>query len=297
MDKIESMRIFVKSADTLSFVEASRQLNLSPPAVTRAIALLEHTLGAKLFIRTTRHVRLTDVGRRFYHDSKRIIDDIDQAEAQARGVHQSPQGKLSVTAPVLFGQQHIMPIVTDYLTQYPQVDVDTHFYDRNSHLLEEGLDVAIRIGHLQDSSMYAVNVGHVKRITCASHHYLSHNGIPQEPQDLINHEIIQASTVESSATWHYGDNQQVKVTPRLRCNQNSAALSATLAGFGITRLMSYQVGEHIAHDRLVPVLEAFDNDELPVNVVYLEGRHNNSKVRSFVELAVEKLRENPYIHA
>lgn len=297
MDKIESMRIFLKTADTLSFVETSRLLNLSPPAITRAIAQLEHSLTAKLFIRSTRHVRLTDVGLRFYHDAKRIIEDLEQAEAQARGQHQSPQGKLSITAPVLFGQQHVIPIVIDYLQQHPQVDIDAQFYDRNSHLLEEDLDIAIRIGPLRDSSMYAVHVGHVKRITCASPAYLSKHGIPETPQALAKHEIIQASTVETSATWRYGDKQQVKVSPRLCCNQNSAALTAAISGFGITRLMSYQVGEQIAHGKLMPVLEAFDSELLPVSVVYLEGRRNNNKIRSFVELAVKKLRENPYIHA
>jgi DNA-binding transcriptional LysR family regulator len=172
MDKLETMRVFVEVAECQSFVGASRKLDLSPPTVTRSIAQLEHTLGVRLFNRTTRNIRLTDAGARFFTDAKRILDDLAQAEAAASGSYATPKGALSVTAPVLFGQKYIAPILTEYLRKNSEVEVRAAFYDRVSNILDEGLDVAIRIGHLKDSSMFATQVGSIQRILCASPEYL-----------------------------------------------------------------------------------------------------------------------------
>jgi DNA-binding transcriptional LysR family regulator len=298
MDKLEAMRVFVEVAECRSFVTASRQLGLSAPAVTRSIAQLERALGVRLFNRTTRHVRLTDSGARFYEDAKRILEEVEQAVATASGSYAEPKGVLSVTAPVLFGQKHIMPIVTEYLQNNPSVTVRALFYDRVSNILDEGLDVAIRIGHLKDSSIYATQVGSVQRVVCASPAYLKKHGMPRHPSDLAVHEIIHASTVEPSTTWRFeskGGTETVKVSPRLHCSQNGAAISAARQGLGITRLMSYQVGEEFKNGTLERILRDYESQPLPVNIIHLEGRQANAKIRSFIDLAVARLRANPYI--
>lgn len=299
MDKLETMRVFIEVAECKSFVAASRRLELSAPAVTRSIAQLETLLGVRLFSRTTRHVRLTDSGARFYEDARRILDDIDQAMAAASGSYTEPKGVLSVTAPVLFGQIHVVPILTEYLQQNPSVTVKAAFYDRISNLLDEGLDVAIRIGHLKDSSIYATPVGNVQRLVCASPEYLQKKGSPRHPADLANHEIIQASTVESSSTWQFESSAgkvSVKVNPRLHCSQNGAAIAAARQGLGITRLMSYQIGEELKNGSLIRILRDYETKPLPVNIIHLEGRQANAKVRSFIDLAVARIRANPYIN-
>ncbi|MCB1693824.1 MAG: LysR family transcriptional regulator [Pseudomonadales bacterium] len=298
MDKFEAMRVFVEVAESRSFVAASRALGLSAPAVTRSVAQLEASLGVRLFNRTTRLVRLTDAGARFLEDTTRILEEVEQAEATASGSYAEPRGILSVTAPVLFGQKHIVPIVTEYLQVNPQVTARTYFYDRISNILDEGLDVAIRIGELQDSSLYATQVGSVQRVVCASPDYLKQHGTPRRPSELAKHQIIQASTVEATPAWRFESArgiETVKFTPRLQCNQNGAAIEAATRGLGITRLMSYQVGEELKRGTLKRILRAYETKPLPVSIVYLEGRQANAKIRTFVELAVERLRANPYI--
>lgn len=298
MNKLEAMRIFVAVAESKSFVAASRRLDLSAPTVTRAIAQLEHALDVRLFNRTTRHVRLTDSGDRYFADARRILEEIEQAEASAAGSYIEPKGVLSVTAPVLFGQKHIVPIVSEYLEHNPAVTLRALFYDRVSNILDEGIDVAIRIGHLKDSSLYATHVGSVKRVVCAAPEYLEKYGTPKNPSELASHTIIQASTVEQSATWNFESaqgNVAVKVTPRLQCSQNGAAISAVRQGLGITRVMSYQVGEELKNGSLVRILGDYESRPLPVSIIYLEGRQANAKIKTFVDLAVSRLRENPYI--
>ncbi len=298
MDKFDAMRIFVEVAEANSFVAASRKLDLSAPAVTRAIARLEKVLGVQLFNRTTRHIRLTDTGARFFDDAKRILEDLEQAEAMANGSYIQPKGELTITAPVLFGQMHITPILTEYLQANPAVTANALFFDRISNLIDEGMDIAIRIGPLKDSSLYATRVGHVQRIVCASPEYLKEYGTPEHPSELTEHRIIQATTVEPSTSWRFSSPKgkvSVKVTPRMNCCQNGAAICAASHGFGITRLMSYQVGEELKAGVLQRILKDFEMDPLPVNIVYLGGQKANAKIRSFIDLAVERLRANPFI--
>lgn len=299
MDKLEAIRVFVQAAECQSFVAASRKLDLSPPAVTRSIAQLEHTLGVRLFNRTTRLVRLTDSGARFFDDAKRILEDLEQAEAAASGSYATPKGTLSVTAPVLFGQKHVAPILTEYLQHNPEVEVRAAFYDRVGNILEEGIDVAIRIGHLKDSSMFATQVGSINQVICGSPEYFEKNGTPENPAELANHEIILASTVEPSTNWRFEfskEKMSVKVSPRLHCNQNAIAIEAAKQGFGITRLMSYQVGDEFKAGTLKRILRDYETEPLPVSIIHLEGRQANAKIRSFIDLAVERLRANPFIN-
>ncbi|MCW8881111.1 MAG: LysR family transcriptional regulator [Sedimenticola sp.] len=298
MDKLEAMRVFIEVAECKSFVAASRKLDVSAPAVTRSIAQFETTLGVRLFNRTTRHVRLTDSGARFYEDAKRILEDVDQTVAAISGSYAEPKGVLSITAPVLFGEIHVTPILTEYLQQNPSVSVRAVFYDRIGNLLDEGLDIAIRIGHLKDSSIYAIPVGSVHRVLCASPIYLEKHGTPSHPSDLANHQIIQASTVEPSTTWEFESStgkESAKIIPRLRCSQNGAAIAAARQGFGITRLMSYQVGEELKNGSLTRILRDYETKPLPVSIIHLEGRQAHAKIRSFIDLAVARLRSNPYI--
>lgn len=298
MDKLEAMRVFVEVTQANSFVAASRKLGISAPAVTRSIAQLEKALGARLFNRTTRHVRLTDSGIRFYQDAKRILEDVDQSIAAVSGSYSEPKGVLSITAPVLFGQLHVTSVISEYLQQNTSVSVRAAFYDRVSNLLDEGLDIAIRIGQLKDSSIYAIPVGSVHRVLCASPQYIEKHGSPKHPDELVNHEIIQASTVEPSTTWQFESatgKASIKVTPRLQCSQNGAAIQAAKQGFGITRLMSYQVGEELKNGSLTRLLANYQPAPLPVSIVHLEGRQAHAKIRSFIDLAVARLRANPFI--
>ena len=257
MDKLQSMRVFIEIAECQSFVKASQHLGLSAPAVTRAIAHLESRLGAKLFTRTTRHVRLTDAGQRFLGDAKRILDDVDEAEAAVSGSYLDPAGTITITAPILFGRKYVIPIIVEYLEKNPAVSVKLLLLDRITHLMEEGLDLAIRIGHLQESSLYALRVGSVQRVTCGAPAYFAQHGVPKHPQDLAHHEIIFPSSNESAHHWKFSDanNNTVKLSPRFSCNQNDGAIGVTKLGWGITRAMSYQVAEELSTGELQRVLE------------------------------------------
>jgi len=300
VDKFQTMQVFVEVAKQGSFVAASHQLGISAPATTKAIATLEGRLGVKLFNRTTRHVRLTESGMRFLQDAQQILEQLAEAEGAVRGVYAQPSGTLTITAPVLFGSLHIMPIVVEYLALYPEVNVRTLFYDRVTNLLEEEIDVAIRIGQLKDSNLYATQVGSVKRIVCGSPDYFKINGTPETPQALTEHKIIFPTTYEVTRSWQFNDNGNslsVKLSPHLVCNHNAAALNACVMGAGITRLMSYQAGEALAQGTLKRILTHYEEDDLPVSVMHVEGRKANAKIRTFIDLVVERLRANKMIQA
>ncbi|TYC62487.1 LysR family transcriptional regulator [Marinobacter sp. BW6] len=299
MDKIALMRIFVEAAERESFVGASQRLDMSAPAVTRAIARLEDSLSVRLFNRTTRRVRLTESGARYYGDAKRILEEIEEVESALVGVYREPKGVLSVTAPVLFGRKYIVPILTEFLERHPEVKVKAIFFDRISNILDEGHDVAIRIGNLKDSGQFAVRVGNVQKVVCGSPDYLNKHGVPNHPADLADHQIIQSSAVEPSTTWWFhsdGGRVSVRVFPRLQFNQNDSAISAVRCGYGITRLMSYQVGEEFQSGSLVRILQAYEAEPIPINIVHLEGLRASAKVRSFVDLVKERLKNNPLIN-
>ncbi|MFY3772928.1 LysR family transcriptional regulator [Marinobacter salsuginis] len=299
MDKIVLMRIFVTAAESESFVGAGQRLDMSAPTVTRAIAQLESSLGVRLFNRTTRRVRLTESGNRYYQDAKRILEEIEDVESALVGVYREPKGVLSVTAPVLFGRKYIVPILIEFLDRHPEIKVKAVFYDRVSNILDEGLDVAIRIGNLKDSSQFAVRVGNVQKVVCGSPDYLSKHGVPSHPADLADHQIIQSSAVEPSTNWWFeasGGKTSVRVSPRLQFNQNDSAISAVKSGYGITRLMSYQVGEEFQAGSLVRILQEHEAEPIAINIVYLEGSKASAKIRSFVDLAKEKLQNNLLIN-
>ncbi|RYY77158.1 MAG: LysR family transcriptional regulator [Gammaproteobacteria bacterium] len=291
MDRFSELQIFAAVVENESFSAGARKLGISSPVATRAIADLESRLGIKLLNRTTRYVRVTDAGKRYFEDTKRLLSDLADADEAATGINGEPSGQLAITAPVLFGKMFVLPGIVDYLKRYPKMDVSALFLDRVVNLLEEGLDVGIRIGELADSSMHALRVGTVRRVVCAAPEYIALHGAPQTPNDLLHHTIITANGLNHSSEWKFS-NLSIRVRPRLSFSTNDAAIEAALSGFGITRLLSYQLAPYLADGRLKPLLIDADNRELPIHIIYREGRYASAKIRNFVDLMAERLRND-----
>lgn len=295
MDRFYQMSVFVTVAETESFAGGARKLGMSPPAVTRAVAALEEELGVKLLNRTTRYVRATDAGQRYLEDARRILAEVQEADEVAAGINSEPRGHLTITAPVLFGKLFVMPSIVGFLERYPDVEVAALFLDRVVNMLEEGVDVGIRIGALPDSTMRAIRVGQVRRVLCASPDYLARRGIPQTPEDLLQHQLIAASSISPTVEWKFGDddsNKAVRIKPRLTVTSNDAAIAAAVQHAGITRLLSYQVASHLASGELKVVLSEFEPKPLPIHVVHREGRHGSAKIRAFVDFVAQALKAN-----
>lgn len=298
MDRFHLMSVFVAVAETEGFAAGARRLRMSPPAVTRAVAALEEQLGVKLFNRTTRYVRTTEAGQRYLTDARRILADLDAANEAAAGINAEPRGHLTITAPEMFGRMHVMPGIIDYLERYPGTEVSAVFLDRVVNLLEEGIDVGIRIGELPDSSMQALRVGSVRLVLCASPDYLKRNGNPQHPQELLKHSIITSSAGGNTADWQF---QQLKnswsqrLQPRLMVTKNDAAIAAAVQGLGITRLLSYQIAPQIATGKLQSILDDFEPPPQPIHIVHREGRYSSTRVRAFIDLLAERLRADQSI--
>lgn len=299
MDQIHLMNVFVAVGEEEGFAAAARRLDLSPAAVTRAIAGLEEQLGVRLLLRTTRNVRLTEAGQRYLDDSRSILASIEEANEAAAGVNSAPKGNLSVTASVLFGKMFVMPCILRYLNEYPQVEVSALFLDRVVNLVEEGIDVAIRIGHLPDSSLKALRVGQVRRVLCAAPGYLERHGMPQHPADLLRHTIVAAAGISPRVEWKFGavdDPTLVRLRPRLTVSSNDAAIEAATSGLGICRLLSYQVAEEVKAGRLRIILADYEEAPWPVHLVHRESKFGSSKVRKFIDLLAEHLRAHQHLH-
>jgi len=293
MDRLQSMRAFVAVADARSFAAAARRLVLSPPALTRAISGLEARIGARLLHRTTRTVRLTEAGARFLADCKRILGEIEEAEAAAAGGSLEPRGQLAVTAPVLFGRMYVAPILFEFLERYAGVTARTLFVDRIVDLLEEDIDVAVRIAHLPDSSLTAIPVGSVRSVVCASPRYLATYGRPRTVDDLAKHKTIAFWPTLASLDWSFGSGSRVRTvraSAQLIVNNNDLAIAAAVAGRGLARVLSYQIVAEVRAKRLEILLADFEPKPLPISVVHVEGRRAAAKVRAFVDMTVERLR-------
>lgn len=296
MDRHHEMRVFQAVAFDLSLAAAARRLQLSAPTVTRAIAALEQRLGVPLLERSTRGVTLTAVGERFANDCRRILLEVDEAEASASGLHAQPRGQLKLAMPLLFGQQLLTPILLDYLNAYPDVQIVAAYLDRVPNLHEEGVDVAVQVGNLPDSSLFALKVGSIRRLVCASPAYLAEHGVPEQPGDLAQHRLVHSSADARLPEWRFQQQSgllTVSFRPRLSCATNQAAIAAACRDAGLIRCMSYQVHELLEQGRLRPVLRDFEPAALPVHIVYREGRKAAARVRSFVDFAVARLREHP----
>ena len=295
MDRFHLLNVFVAVVDCEGLAGAARKLDMSPPAVTRAINELETHLGLRLLTRTTRTVKVTEAGERYVQDCRRILAELLEADASVTGLHAMPRGRLTITAPVMFGGLYVTPIVTEYLGRYPEVSVSCYFLDRLVNLLDEGVDVAVRIGELPDSSMQAIRVGQVRRVICASPDYLAQHGIPTRPDDLQTHAIVSANSVTPSAEWKLMDKGtpcSVRLQARMVTSTNDSAVRAVASGFGLTRVLSYQVAEHLRSGQLQTVLPDYEPPPLPVHVVHREGRQAPQRVRAFLDLAIERLRQD-----
>lgn len=296
MDKLHLMTVFVAVAEGKSFTAGARRLSLSAPAVTRAIAMLEHKLGVKLLTRTTRHVRVTDAGQRYLDDVRRILGEVAEADEAAAGINAEPRGHLTVTAPSLFGKMFVLPGIVTFLQRHPAMEVSVLLLDRVVNMLEEGVDVAVRIGALPDSSMTAVRVGQVRRVVCAAPQYLANSGIPLTPAELLNHAIINTNNMGAGCEWKFGDadnSTTVQVKPRLTVTTNDAAIEAAVLGFGIARILSYQGAALFASGTLTTILCDHEPPVMPIHVIYREGRRASAKVRSFVDLMSVHLQSDP----
>ena len=298
MDHLRTLSVFAAVAEESGFAAAARRMNMSPPSVTRAISELEARLGARLLHRTTRTVSLTVTGRHYYDDVKRILSDIEDADRHASGLHASPSGEVSVTASVLFGRMIVAPALFKLLDRFPQIAVSTLFVDRVVHMVDEGLDVAVRIAELPDSSLSAVRVGSVRRVLCASPEYLNKHGRPDRTEDLRDHEIISFASSAPKARWDLqsGDeNLRIKLPSRLTTNTADVALAAARSGRGITRVLSYMIAEDVAAGRLEEVLPESSPAAVPVHVVHRESGHVSARVRVVLDHLVSSLRGLPVL--
>ena len=294
MDQIHLMKVFVAVGELESFAAAARRLDISPAAVTRAVSALEEQLGVKLLLRTTRSVRLTEAGGRYLEDTRHILASIHEANVAAAGINATPRGDLAVTAPILFGKKFVMPCIVRYLQQYPEVDVSAFFLDRVVNMVEEGMDVAVRIGPLPDSGLKALRVGRVRRMLCASPDYLARHGVPKHPSDLAGHAIIGTTNLSPRAGWRFGVTDEptlVRMKPRLTVTSNDGAIAAASGGLGIARLLSYQVADELASGQLQVLLAEYEEAPWPIHVLHRESKYGSAKVRAFIDMLAQGLRD------
>ncbi|MGJ4940165.1 LysR family transcriptional regulator [Bradyrhizobium sp. HKCCYLS1011] len=287
MDRIDAMEAFVTVAELNGFAPAARKLKLSPSAVTRLVAALEEHLGARLLQRTTRSVALTDAGTRYLERARRILADIEEAELAAEGERQKPSGRLVVSAPVGFGRLHVGPVVTAYLQRYPEVSGELRLEDRIINLVEDGVDLAVRVGHLPDSTLVARQVGEMRRIVVGAPAYLKAHGEPRSPDGLAAHQIIQFGP---ASDWRFvkdGHELRIATAPRFVTNNADVAVQYAEAGGGLTRVLAYQAADAIRRGRLKIVLAKFEQPRLPIHIIYPTSRLLSAKVRAFVDLVTE----------
>lgn len=287
------MQSFVAVAELGGFAQASRLLGMSPPAVTRDIAALEQRFGCKLLHRTTRQVRLTEAGSQYFHDARRILSELSEAEASVVGAHGDLSGPIAVTAPVTFGRLHVGQHVIEFSRRNPKIVFTTLLLDRVVDLLEEGIDVAVRIAQLPDSTMTAIRVGSVRRVLCASPSFLAEYGEPKSPGDLERMPGIDFAN--SQMPWNFivgGQRKVARPTARLIVNNVDLAIGAAVAGCGMVRLLSYQATGLLAAGKLRTILTKFEPEPVPVHVVHLEGRAAPRRHRAFIEFLVSELRRD-----
>jgi DNA-binding transcriptional LysR family regulator len=290
MDRLDAMTAFVAAVEGGSLAAAARRLRRSPAAITRAITALEDHLGNQLLRRTTRSLKLTEAGEQYIVACRRILADLAEAERVAAGERATPRGLLALTAPVAFGRLHVRPIVDAFLAAHPEVQVRMTLVDRLVHVIEEGIDVAVRIGELPDSSLIALRVGEVRRVVCASPAYLERRPAPTEPADLAGHQCIAFSQLVPGDRWMFARGH-VDLPARLAVNTVDAAIGSALAGGGVTCALSYQVDAELRRGALVELLAEHAPPPVPVHVVYPSGSVLSAKVRAFVDFALPRLRK------
>jgi DNA-binding transcriptional LysR family regulator len=287
MDRLDELQVFLAILDAGSMAAAARKLRRSPPAVTRVLGALEQRLGARLLERSTRSLTPTEDGNRFAVQARRVLAEYEAALEEHT---MAPlRGSLRVTAPVVFGRRHVTPVVLRFLERYPEIQAELVLADRNVDLIEDGIDAAVRIGPLPDSSMVARKLGEVRRLVVASPAYLKRRGTPLRPADLVGHDLLLSTTTRALPEWrfrHKGRETVVRFNPRLQLNDVEATINTARAGFGIARVLSYQVAEELRKGRLVRLLEPWEGTPLPVHMMLPSARHLPARLRAFVDFAV-----------
>ena len=292
MDRLDRIRIFQMVAEVGSFAEAARKLRVAPVAASRAVAALERELEVTLLRRTTRSVGLTKQGADYLARSRRALAELDDAARSVRGEDARPRGQLVVTAPVLFGRMHIMPIVAGLLSKHPELSLRVILADRVMRLAEEGIDVAVRIAHLPDSALRATRLATVRQVWVASPDYIVRRGVPAALEDLRNHDLIHFDTVTLNKGWGQGQ-RAIHVEPRLRTENAEASIEAAIQGLGIARLFSYHVTRQVAEGNLVRVLPNSESEPIPVSLGYQGNRLQSAGLKAFVAAARAALPGRP----
>jgi DNA-binding transcriptional LysR family regulator len=294
MNRLDSMSILIAVVDAGSLTAGARRLGMPLATVSRKVAELETHLHTRLLHRTTRQLSLTEAGNSYVAACRRILDDIGEAERAATGEYAAPRGELVVTAPVVFGRLHVVPVVAEFLAQYPEIDINLVLTDRVVHLMDEHADVAVRIGELPDSALMATGVGMVRRVVCASPAYLAAHGVPARPGDLAGHACITFEVLASLRAWVFGSGKSalsVPVRSRLAVNTAEAAIAAAVLGVGLVRVLSYQVADALREQALRVVLEAFESAPLPIHLVHKGQAPLPLKLRAFLDFVTPRLRE------
>ena len=285
------MEVFVRIVESGSLTAAADSLHVSAPSVVRTLAALERSLRVRLLNRTTRRSSLSDEGREYYERCKRVLAEVDAADAALRSRRAQPRGRLRLTAPITFGRMRVAPVVTAFLVKYPDVEIELLLLDRVVDLVEEGVDAAIRIAQLPESSLVAVQVGATRRVVCAAPAYLRHRGTPAAPRDLGAHRCIVFTGLGAANEWTFaGKPAQVAVRAALRTNQIDVAIDAVVNGLGCGQFLSYQIESLLAARKLTRILETFEPPAVPVQIVYPHTRFVSPNVRAFVDFAVPRLR-------
>jgi DNA-binding transcriptional LysR family regulator len=289
MDRLESMSVFVSVIGHGSFSAASRALRMPLPSVSRKVAELETQLGARLLIRSTRKLTLTEAGESYLQACKRILEEVAEAERTASGQYRAPRGELVITAPVVFGRLHIVPVVAEFLRAHADVDVRLMLTDRTLNLIDDNVDIAARIGKLRASHLVAINIGHTRHVVCGAPAYLREHGTPRTPQQLRSHHCITFGGL-AGESWTFRGERPLAVRSRLVVNTADSAIDGALAGLGLTRVLSYQIAEAVKTGRLVTLLKRYEPPASPISLLYLQEKRVTAKVRAFIDFAVPKLR-------
>jgi DNA-binding transcriptional LysR family regulator len=294
MDRLDAMSILIAAVEAGSFSAASRKLGVPLPTVSRRVADLEAHLRARLLIRTTRKLTLTDAGEAYLAAARNILEQVSEAERAASGEYLTPRGDLAIAAPIVFGRLHVLPLVSAFLAGFPDINVQLALSDRNADLVGDQLDLAVRIGPLADSSMIAGRVGSVRYVVCASPEFLAAHGVPKSPDDLPALPCVTFG-LSANTSWNFASRRRtaksIPVRPRLAVNTAEAAIDAAIAGVGIARVLSYQVAPAIADRRLQIVLADYEPEPLPVHLLYPAQAHPPLKLRRFLEFAAPRLKK------
>lgn len=293
MDRLDAMSVLLAVVAEGSLSAGARRIGAPLTTVSRKVAELEKHLRTQLLVRSSRRLELTDAGKAYVTAAQRIMEEIEEAEREATGEYRIPKGQLSVTAPVMFGRRHVLPIALEFLAAHPEINLRLLLVDRQINLVEERVDVAVRIGHLGDSSLIATQVGQVRRLLCASPAYLARRGTPQTPKDLCDHDGITFTGFSAAPQWRYrGDGPAflVEARRRLAVNTTEAAIDAAVAGLGIVAVLSYQVDAELGSGALAPLLEAFAPGPMPVSLIHLEQGLLPQKARTFLNWTAPRLR-------